>query len=359
MTDRPSRGAPPPIIIASREQVEGRADNRVLVPLEAPHPEQPPDTRIRDLGGHTMGTTWSARIIAPPAVQDADLQTAIEAELDRVVALFSPWTPDSEVSRFNNAPAGPVELSDDFWALFDLALEISDETNGAVDPTLGTLVDLWGFGPPGPLAPGAPLPDDEQADAALKVSGWMKLRMDRANRIAFQPGGMKLDFSAIGKGYAADLVSRRLTAMGATSHLVEVGGELLGRGVKPDAQPWWVELELPPGAELKRTVAAAYGLAVATSGDYRRYFGHNGALFSHSIDARDGAPISNGVASVTVIHPSAARADALATALTIMGVEDGLEYATSAGIAARILRHDRGLFAEVLTPALLAMAEEA
>jgi thiamine biosynthesis lipoprotein len=358
LTDRPSRGAPPPIVIASREAVEGRADNRVLIPLDAPPPAPPPDDRIRDLGGETMGTTWSARVIAPAGVSDAALLAGVQAELDRVVALYSPWTPDSEISRFNAAAPGPVVLSDDFWALLDLALELADDTNGAVDPTLGALVDLWGFGPPGPRDPSAPVPTDEEQAAALAVSGWMKLRLDRANGVAVQPGGMKLDFSAIAKGHAVDRISARLTSLGATSHLIEVGGELLGRGVKPDAQPWWVELEQPPGADGVRTVAAAYDLAVATSGDYRRYFGHNGRLFSHSIDGREGAPIRNGLASVTVLHPEAARADALATALTVMGLDEGFAHARDTGVAARFMRHDRGMFAEVLSPALLAMTDE-
>ena len=338
--------------------VDGRDANRVLLPRDAPPPQRPPDQRIRDLGGETMGTTWSVRVIAPPAVSDADLRTAVEAELDRVVALFSPWTPDSEVSRFNAAEAGPVGLSEDFWALFDLTLDLADETNGALDPTLGALVDLWGFGPPGPRDAAAGLPSEEEVQAALAVSGWMKLRLDRLNRTAFQPGGMRLDFSAVGKGWAADRVSERLTALGATSHLIEVGGELLGQGVKADGQPWWVELERPPGDDSVRTVAAAFGLAVATSGDYRRYFGHNGRLFSHSIDGHEGTPIQNGLASVTVLHPSAARADALATALTVMGSQDGPAFAADTGIAARFVRHDRGGFAEIESPAFRAMADE-
>lgn len=356
MIDRPSRGAPPPIVIGSSEP-EDEAP-RLLLPVGAPHPQRPLDDHVRDLGGPTMGTTWSARVLAPHTVTDAELQRAVEDELDRATALFSPWTADSEISRFNTAEAGPVVLSEDFWSLFDLALDLADETNGAVDPTLGALVDLWGFGPPGPRDPAAGLPSDEEVQAALAVSGWMSLRLDRPNRIAIQPGGMRLDVSALGKGWAADRVSERLARLGATSHLIEIGGELLGQGVKPDGQPWWVELERPPGDEGLRTVAAAYGLAVATTGDYRRYFGHNGRLFSHSIDGREGAPIRNSLASVTVLHPSAARADALATALMVMGSEDGMAFAAETEIAARFIRHDRGRFAETESPALTAMAEE-
>lgn len=305
-----------------------------------------------------MGTTWSAQVIAAPGAMESAYADAVQAELDAVVALFSPWTPGSEISRFNGAPAGPVALSEAFWDLLQASMDLSDDTDGAVDPTLGALVDLWGFGPPGPRNPERPLPWPSDIEAALAVSGWRRLRLDRAAGAALQPGGLRLDFSAIAKGHAVDRISERLTALGATSHLIEVGGELRGEGVKPDGQPWWVELEQPPGGNARRTVVAAYGLSVATSGDYRRYFGHNGRLYSHSIDGRSGRPIDNGLASVTVLHPSAMQADAFATALTVMGIDDGLAFASDMKLAARFMAHDRGGLAEVLSPALLEMMDE-
>ncbi len=306
-----------------------------------------------------MGTTWSARVIAAPGAVEAAYAAAIQAELDAVVALFSPWIADSEISRFNTAQPGPVVLSEDFWALLQASMDLSDDTDGAVDPTLGALVDLWGFGPPGPRNPDSPIPKEAELQAALAVSGWRRLRLDVANRAALQPSGMRLDFSAIAKGHAVDRVSEKLTALGAASHLVEIGGELRGEGVKPDGQPWWVELEQPPTATPgPRTVVAAYGLSVATSGDYRRYFGHNDRLFCHSIDGRTGAPIENGLASVTVLHPSAMQADAFATALTVMGAEEGFDFATAMGLAARFLKHDRAGLVERLTPAFLAMMDD-
>jgi thiamine biosynthesis lipoprotein len=173
-----------------------------------------------------------------------------------------------------------------------------------------------------------------------------------------QTGGIKLDFSGIAKGHAVDRVSEALTRLGATSHLVEIGGELKGRGVKPDAQPWWVEIERVEGSTAPRTVAALYDLAMATSGDYRRAFEHNGRLYPHTLDGSTGRPVSNALASVTVLHASAMKADAYATALTVMGPFEGPDYAEAVGLAAHFVeRTERGLV-ERMTPAFAAMMDD-
>jgi thiamine biosynthesis lipoprotein len=249
-------------------------------------------------------------------------------------------------------------LSKPFWAFLDATMDLGDETNGAVDPTLGALVDLWGFGPPGPRSPLLPTPSDEEVVDALKVSGWQKLRTNREAGAAMQMGGMKLDFSGLAKGHAVDRVSDRLAAMGATSHLVEIGGELKGRGVKPDAQPWWAEIERVDDSPAPRTVVALYDLALATSGDYRRAFVHQGRRYPHTIDGSTGRPVDNGLASVSVLHPLGLRADAYATALTVMGPYEGPEFAEAIGLAAHFVhRTERGLV-EIMTPAWRAMMDE-
>ena len=362
MSDTPfsrgSRPAPPVVNLGDPVPVEGRADNRVLIPAIEGGPPRPPSDLIRSLGGETMGTTWSARAIAPPGVTEAALQAAVEDELAAVVALFSPWEPASEISRFNTAPEGMWAVSQPFWDLLDAAMDLGDETNGAVDPTLGALVNLWGFGPPCPRSALLPVPSDEDVASALAVSGWQKLRLNRASRGVMQMGGMKLDFSGIAKGHAVDRVSDRLTAMGATSHLIEIGGELKGRGVKPDAQPWWAEIERVEGSSAPRTVVALYDLAAATSGDYRRAFRHEGRLYPHTIDGSVGRPVANGLASVTVLHASAMKADAYASALTVMGPSDGPEYAEAIGLAAQFVERTEHGLVERLTSAFAAMMED-
>jgi thiamine biosynthesis lipoprotein len=356
LTPKRSSSAPPPLQLGAA--VDGRQDTRVLIPPTTRAPERPPSDLIWSLSGESMGTTWSVRLVPPMGTTQAAFQAAIEEELARIIALFSPWTPDSEISRFNNAPAGTWQLSDDFWSLLNASLDLADDVNGAVDPTLGALVDLWGFGPPGPRDPLNPLPAIEDIEAALAVSGWQKLRLNREAQAAVQAGGMKLDFSGIAKGHAVDRVSARLTGMGATSHLVEIGGELLGRGVKPDAQPWWVEIEAVPGSPAPHTVAALFDVAVATSGDWRRAFVHEERLYPHTLDGSTGRPVDNGLAQVTVFDASAMRADAWATALTVLGPYDGPEFAEAMQIAACFVeRTPRGLV-ERMSPAFAAMMDE-
>ena len=310
-----------------------------------------------------MGTTWSVRLVAPPGSERSVIQSAIEGELSGIIALFSHWDPRSELSRLNAAPPGFWAVSEPFWNLLNAAMDLADETNGAVDPTLGALVDLWGFGPPGPrplngFGTGHTTPFEEEIAAARALSGWGILRFNREARAVQQLGGVKLDLSGIAKGHAVDRVSDRLTALGATHHLVEIGGELRGAGVKPDGMPWWAELQQAPGAPGPRIVAALFDLACATSGDWVRNFEVYGQRFSHTIDGRTGRPVENGVASVTVLADTAMYADAMATALTVMGPEEGPAYAEALSIAAAFVMRAEAGMTEIISPAFAAMLSE-
>ena len=340
-----------------------RPDNRVLIPTHGRRPAPPPGTHIWDFAGETMGTTWSVRLVPPPDLDRAAFQSAIEDELTRIIALFSHWDPRSELSRLNAAPPGFWAVSEPFWDLLNAAMDLADDTNGAVDPSLGTLVDLWGFGPPGPRPPngfgtGPTVPSDEEINVARARSGWGIIRFNREARAVQQPGGVKLDLSGIAKGHAVDRVSERLTGLGGTHHLVEIGGELRGAGVKPDGMPWWVELQQAPGAPGPRTVAGLFDLAAATSGDWVRSFEGYGQTYSHTIDGRTGRPVENGVASVTVLAETAMYADAMATALTVMGSEEGPAFAKAMNIAAAFVVRTEGGLIEIVTPAFTAMLSE-
>lgn len=305
-----------------------------------------------------MGTTWAVRLVPPPGLSSEVAREAVEAELARGVACFSHWDPRAELARFNSAPPGFYAVSEPFWTLLNAALDLADDTDGAVDPTLGALVDLWGFGPPGPR-PAGDLPSDAEVAEALSRSGWQGLRLNRPMRAVQQIGGFKLDLSGIAKGHAVDRVSERLTELGATHHLVEIGGELRGAGVKPDGRPWWVELQQVPGAPAPRTLAALFDLAVATSGDWIRGFDHAGRRYGHTIDGRTGRPVDNGVASVTVLADTALYADAMATALTVMGPVEGPAFAEAMTLAAAfVVRDPAGTLTETVTPAFAAMLNE-
>lgn len=335
----------------------------MLIPTHGLTPERPPTTLIWDFAGESMGTNWSVRLVPPLGPDRQIFQTSIEDELARIIALFSHWDSRSELARFNAAPEGFWAVSEPFWLLINQAMDIADDTDGAVDPTLGALVNLWGFGPPGPrpangFGDAPSLPWDEEIASALAVSGWGRLRLNRERRAIQQIGGLKLDLSGIAKGHAVDRLSERLTALGAANHLVEIGGELRGRGVKPDGHPWWVELQQGPDAPGPRTVAALFDLAVATSGDWIRKFETYGQTYSHTIDGRTGRPIDNGLTSVTVLADTALYADAMATALTVMGPDEGPAFATAMQIAAAFVARGPDGLTETVTPAFRAMMEE-
>ena len=325
---------------------------RVLVPVDIDPTLPRPGSVVRDTAGLTMGTRWSAQVVTNRPLPD------LQAELDQVVAQMSHWEPWSDLGRFNRAPAGTWHtLPPEFARVIAFALDVSAASGGAYDPCAGALVNLWGFGPGRRFDQAgfqAPHPD---AIAAV-LQGKHAVQFDAASRTLFQPGGVQLDLSSVAKGFAVDQLARCLRMQGVQHYLVEVGGELRGSGVKPDGQPWWVALEgVPDAMDAGATVAALHGLALATSGDYRRYFSYGAGRASHTLDPRSGYPITNDVASVTVLHPTCMAADALSTALTVLGEVDGLAFAEQRGLAARFLVRRPGALREVTTTAYRALLQ--
>ncbi|ATQ76049.1 thiamine biosynthesis protein ApbE [Massilia violaceinigra] len=326
----------------------------VLVPLAIAPALPPRASTLHDLGGSTMGTSWSARVMAPGGARAALLED-LQRQLDLVVAQMSHWERDSNLSRFNSAPAGNWHrLPDEFFTVLSYALEVAEASGGAYDPCAGALVDAWGFGARQRYNEAnfyAPLP---AASAAIVARGdRQRMRLDAGSRRALQPGGVRIDLSSVAKGYAVDLLARCLEAQGLHHYLVEIGGELRGAGTKADGQPWWVALEGVPdaGGGAGQTTVALHGLAIATSGDYRRYFEHGGRRASHTLDPRTGTPIRNDVASVTVLHTECMAADALSTALSVLGPDEGLAFAESRHLAARFLLRQSGGLREVVSSA--------
>ncbi|MEP9358110.1 FAD:protein FMN transferase [Sphingomonas sp. KR3-1] len=301
---------------------------------------------VLSCAGETMGTSWSARIVAAPD----GIAARIQAELDRVVGEMSHWAPKSDLSRFNRSEPGRWQpLPVGFANVLAAALEVAEKSAGAFDPAMGALVDLWGFGPPGPRAG---IPDAAEIAAARAVSGRAHIEQD--GRRARRTAPATLDFSGIAKGHGVDRVAEMLRSMELPDFLVEVGGELRGEGIKPDGQPWWVDLEPVPGSRLAPIRAALHGLSVATSGDYRRSFAHAGRGYAHTLDPRTGRPLENQVASVSVLHPCCMLADAWATALSVLGPE-AMALAEREGLAAHMVVRAGSGFAEHLSPALRTM----
>jgi thiamine biosynthesis lipoprotein len=342
---------------------------RVLLPHTIADDPAPAGGVVHDYAGRSMGTSWSVRLVAAAgtdAATLAQLPLGLQQQLDHIVAEMSHWEAESDLGRYNRAPADSWQLLPPaFFDVLSFAMEVARASGGAYDPCAGSLVNLWGFGPWGRFdQPDFVPPSADEIAVARAQLAARPVQLQREGRRALQPGGVQLDLSAVAKGYSVDRLCYYLKSQGYAHYLVEVGGELRGAGVKPDGQPWWVMLEqvsdAAPGAVLPgELVLALHGLAVATSGDYRRYFELDGQRYSHTIDPRSGMPIANELASVTVVHAQCMAADAWSTALTVLGSRDGLQLAERQGLAARfVVRHADGRFTELLSTHLRTMLDE-
>ena len=300
------------------------------------------------LTGMTMGTTYTVKAVEAgrdlPRATIADTIFAI----DKVY--MSTYAPDSELSRFNRwASQEAFPLSQDTLAVFAIALEVSRQSGGAFDVTVGPLVSAWGFGPE------ESAPPDEAALPALRERvGYDKLLIDPvAGTAAKERPDIYCDLSAVAKGYAVDAVARLLDAQGYKNYMVEVGGEVRTAGKNRFGEAWQIAVEKPvgEGRSVQRIVPLS-GQAVATSGDYRNFYEKDGLRLSHTIDPRTGRPVSHGLASVSVIHAECAWADAYATALMVLGPDEGYRFAVDHGIAAFFIIHaGADGFTERATPA--------
>ena len=312
--------------------------------------QQPPESI--HFNGATMGTTWSVTLHSlPDGIAVATLKTLLQQRLDRVNRLMSTYDPESEISRFNASSSGDwFAISDETLAVVALSLQISELTGGAFDISVGPLVEVWGFGA---SERGERLPAAEQIEAILASVGYQKLelRHDPAAIRKLQPQ-LRIDLSAVAKGYAVDLLAELLKQQGIDNFLVEVGGELQLAGQRSDATPWRIAIEQP--IEGAREVAKIFPLsetALATSGNYRNFYVEDGQRYSHTIDPVSGQPTRHKLASVTVLDPSCGRADALATALMVMGEERGRKFVENHRITAFFLIHAQEATVEYKSPA--------
>ncbi|MGM0564929.1 MAG: FAD:protein FMN transferase [Pseudomonadota bacterium] len=284
-----------------------------------------PETRY---SGQVMGTTWSATVVLPRGAEAADYGEGIQSTLDGVNALMSTYLEDSELSRFNQLDAAAcLGVSADTREVIEASQTIAKRTGGAFDVTVGPLVNLWGFGPE--QRP-TRVPDETEIEQAMDRSGYQHLSIEGEQLCTDLPG-LYVDLSAIAKGYAVDAAANYLQSEGVESFLVEVGGELYAAGRKMDGSHWRIGIEKPAAGErnvFRNAVVELEDQAIATSGDYRNFRqSGDGERYSHTIDPRDGRPISHTLASVTVIAPSAMLADGWATALMVLGPADGLKWA--------------------------------
>lgn len=304
------------------------------------------------LKGETMGTTYSVKLVGLPRRADLEaMKLGVHEALETVNSQMSSYRPESELSRFNAADAGVwVPTSNDTRLVIDEALRISQLTEGAFDPTIGPLVDLWGFGS-GRAEP--QLPSFADVAAVQETIGFSRIQTRSGEpAVTKQTSGVHLDLSGIAKGFGVDRVAEYLEGQGVEDFLVEVGGELRGKGKGPGGQPWRVGIERPSGVpgDLQQVVELK-GEALATSGNYRIFFEQDGRRYSHIINPRTGHPVEHNLASATVVAPTTMEADALSTSLLVLGPEAGMELAIEQDIAAFFVTGNGETFSEASSPA--------
>lgn len=297
-------------------------------------PRQADPARLQTLAGRTMGTTWTLKFDNPQMRPLATIQEAVAQALARVIDQMSTWETGSDINRYGRADAGSRHvLAPEFAQVLDCALHWAQASGGAIDPTVGPLIAWWGFGADAHEPPRWPLSDPQRAalDAVRARVGWHRVAFDRHTRTLQQPGGAALDLSGVAKGFAVDHVVAALRAIGIAHLLMEVGGELRGVGRRPDGAAWQVQVDTGSAAPER---VALTDLAIATSGDRWHTHAQGARTWSHTIDPRTGEPASGALASVSVLHAQCMHADALATALTVLGPLDGPSFADAHAVAA-------------------------
>lgn len=295
------------------------------------------DPKLLHVTGELFTTEFSVKVVdPPPSLGEKTLLDLIERTGQAVNDHLSLYRQGSELDRLNHAQAGVrFPLSADLEKMLSLSKEIYSLSGGAFDPTVAPLVRLWGFND-GETRDSAP--PAAELTAARALVGLDKLVLEKGFATK-RVSGTTLDLSGIAKGYAVDLIAEAIVAAGAKRYMVEVGGEVRCAGHGPQGEHWRIGVVDPAstGGALSR-ILELNELSLATSGDYRNGYFLEGKYISHTIDPKTGAPVGHGLASVTVVDSTCARADALATALEVLGPRKGLEFATSQNLAAYFIQ---------------------
>lgn len=301
-------------------------------------PDEP--GQVYQLSGETMGTRYSILVTQfPDDITDNELAEGIARRLRRIDReLMSTYAPESELSRFNRAAVGQwMDISAELADVMTQAQTISELTDGYFDVTVGPLVDRWGFGPVQEMADSPRIPTDGEIEQLRERVGYRHLEVSQQPPRLRKLQDVRVDLSAIAKGYATDVIADYLDSAGLDSYFIEIGGELRIRGIKPDGSSWVPAIERPTqGAPEVHDIIVLDGqsIAVAGSGDYRNYFEQDGVRFSHEIDPFTGRPVTHDLAAVYVITDTASMADALATAFMVMGAERGYALSQRLDLAA-------------------------
>ena len=287
------------------------------------------------LDGKTMGTFWRVSVIGVDEAKAQALRAKVQAQLDADDRLLSTWKNDSALMRFNHAAdTRPWPVSEAMADIVTLSLRIGAKTDGAMDITVGPLVNLWGFGPDKqPVA----TPDAQAIAAAKARTGLQHLQViNQSGRQFLQKDipDLFVDLSTVGEGYAADHLARLMEQEGISRYLVSVGGALVSRGMNGEGKPWRVAIQKPTDREnAVQAIVDINGHGISTSGSYRNYYELDGKRISHVIDPQTGQPITHKLVSVTVIAPTALEADGWDTGLMVLGPEKAQQVVREQGLA--------------------------
>ncbi|AYN27010.1 FAD:protein FMN transferase ApbE [Buttiauxella sp. 3AFRM03] len=304
------------------------------------------------LEGKTMGTYWRASLAGVDDARQVELREIIQAQLDGDDRLMSTYKSDSALSRFNQSRSTePYAVDEAMSDIVTLALRIGAKTNGAMDITVGPLVNLWGFGPD---KQPVKTPNQAQIDAAKALTGLHHLTV--INQVGKQwlqkdLPGLYVDLSTMGEGYAADHLARLMEQNGISRYLVSVGGAVVTRGTNADGKAWRVAIQKPTDREnAVQAVVDLNGHGISTSGSYRNYYELDGKRLSHVIDPQTGQPIQHKLVSATVIAPTAMEADGWDTGLMVLGTEKAKQVAQKEGLAVYLITKEGDSFTTWMSP---------
>ena len=294
-----------------------------------------------------MGTTYSVKINADNAfVEKNQISDDIDEILSEINQSMSTYIKESELSNINFSTISDWQsLSDDLFEVIDHAINVSLKTNGAFDITIAPLVNLWGFGPDKLQNK---IPTDEIIELTKQNTGYKKISIDKSlKKISKLDPNLHIDLSGIAKGFAVDKIARYLDKRGFKNYLIEIGGELIGKGLNKDNEIWQIGIENPNNnSDTIKQIIRLKDMAMATSGNYMNYFEKDGVRYSHTINPVTGKPIKHKLASVTVLDNSAMNADALATAFMVLGPEKALSLANNLEMAIYLIIKDGKRFEE-------------
>lgn len=335
------------IFLASSLLISGCSDKPSVEPVSKLTASDKP--QLLELSGYTMGPiVYSVKLVGnKDKLEQLKLAEKVDAVLVKINAQMSTYDPNSELSKFNQADANTqIQISPELNQVLSESIRLAALSEGALDVTVGPLVNLWSFGPE---KRAEKIPSEQLIRDTKKNIGIEKITLH--NQVLTKSiAKVYVDLSAIAKGFAVDKVAELLEQHQINDYIVDIGGEMRVKGNKTNGDLWRIAVEKPiSGTRAVQKVIMPGNNAVATSGDYRNYFEENGVRYSHTIDPSTGWPISHKLVSVTVVHPSSMTADGLATAIEVMGPEKGFAFAKKHNFAVYLISKTEDGFYEQST----------